>query len=156
MGDRRTNMMLANLASRKQNIQDQVDKKQEDIDKIQDDIDNLNDQIKKIDDDINKLRIKAGLDKESNTEDEFNTTDDQTDMETEEADAAITIGSLDAASDGDYGGWKHYGKIGDTASRFSGKRKKKKNKRDKILSYINKAFDPDSDNDGDYDASDFN
>jgi len=159
MGDRKTNMMIANLASRKESLQTQVNKKKEDISKIEEDISKLNEQIDKINTDISKIQMRA--EKESGNEpDELADTtvqgDESQSLETEEADAATTIGSLDASSSGDFGGWRHYGKIGDTASRFSGKRKKKKNKREKILSYINKVFDPDTNNDGSYDASDFN
>lgn len=155
MEDRRTAMMLHNLSSRKQALQDQITDRREEIAGLEEEIGRFNEQVQKLDADIDKVNAKADLEAEKEIE---SMEDDQTGLGTEEADAATTTAALDASSSGGAGGgsgWRHYGKVGPTITRFSGKRKKKKTKRDRILSYVNKVFDPDKDGDGDVDAGDF-
>ncbi len=133
MADRQTQMKIANFVTRKNMMQDRMRKNQEKIDAIQEDNDKLQEDIDKIDITIDKINVRAERDAENDRVDE------PLGQEVEEdADAATTTASLDAASTstgGDFGGWRFYNKLSDTLKR----RKKKK----KVYEYMDHVFGSD-------------
>lgn len=119
--DRQAQMRIANLISRQQRFQDQIGRKEEAIANLNDDVTKLRDEVHKLETAINVIRAKEAKRDAEEAEKE-------TEME-EEADAATTTASLDAASTssgGNFGGWRHYDKIGDTKTRCKKDKKKKK------------------------------
>jgi hypothetical protein len=130
MADRNTELKIAYALSRKNSIQDQVNKQQQDIAGIQDKIDENQAKMLKIDKDVNKLRVIAQRQdelkaKQAGDVDKTTTTGQHAGLAStspalEDApaggDAAISTGSLDSASTATGAGsakpgWKFYNKM---------------------------------------------
>ena len=107
---------ILNLMKKKEYLMDDNTNKREQIVSLQDKINNNNEDIQEIDKDIESIKYNSAQDRiDDNDIDKKPLADVE-----EDADAAITTGALDASSvsnGGDYGGWKHYSKIGDTKKR---------------------------------------
>ena len=120
--DDNTNIMITNLAKKGQQLQLQINKKKEAIRSQQEKIGRLEEQVQDIHADIAKLKLRDAKEAEKKKP-----TDNP--MDVEESDAAITTGAMDGASQstgGDYGGWRHYSKMGDVLRRSTPSKKKKK------------------------------
>jgi len=119
MADRNTELKIAYALSRKNSIQDQVNKQQQEIANIQDKIDANQAQILKIDKDVNKLRVIAQRQEELKSKENDNPVEIQPKVEEAPVaggDASTTTGSLDSTStatgDGSAKpGWKFYNKM---------------------------------------------
>ena len=114
------------LKQKKSTVREQMDKKYAEIAQLQKQMDKLDDQIEQV----------TGVTKE--------------DAGIGASDAGTTTATLDASSEtkgGDYGGWRHYKKIGDVATRKSGKKKKKK-KKNEFKTYISRVWDSAGEVDG--------
>lgn len=142
MADRQTNMKIAGLVNRRQQFQDQINTRKEDITELQEQIDKFEEQVQVIDQNIARMKVRA----EKEVEDE-----QPLDAPVEESDAATTTGSLDASSQssgGDYGGWRHYSKVGEVQRRAKPEcdtKKKKKCKKKNVYDFMDHVWDSDGD-----------
>jgi len=130
---------ILSLAKKRESLQDQMNRKKSRIAAIQDNVDNYDEQIQHIDKQIATLKFRDAQ-AEADKKNEPSKADDKNPMEVEEeADAATTTGSLDASSQssgGDYGGWRHYAKVGSTLKRNEPKKKKKKKNIYKFMDHV--------------------
>jgi len=138
---------ILNLAKKRENLQDQVNKKKSLIANIQDKIGGYEEQIQQIDKQIATIKYRDAQQDAQLAKEKEKNSDNPMEVE-EEADAAITTGALDASSQsvgGDYGGWRHYSKIGDTSTRKTPKVKKAKKKKN-IYKFMEHVWDETIDN----------
>ena len=141
---------ILGLAKKRESIQDQINRKKSQIADIQKGIDKYDEQLQYIDKQIANIKYKDAkndVDNKKNAKGDPNTNPMEVE---EEADAATTTGSLDAASQssgGDYGGWRHYSKVGQTLKRNEPKKAKKMKKKKNIYNYMDHVWD-DSIDDG--------
>jgi len=139
MDSEKTNNMIANLASKKQQLQDQISKKREIVLKFQNDIADLEEKSQQIENNISNIKLRA--EKEASMNDRKKSiNNDKPKITDVEEDAAITTGAMDVASistGGDFGGWRHYSKVGDTVKRTPTKKKKIR----KIVEFMESVFD---------------
>jgi len=142
--DDNTETKILNMLKKKSSLQDQIKRYNDQLEGIQSKIDSYNEQIDDIESNIAHLRYNAAKKQEKQKDTIENSDKNSIEVE-EEADAAITTGALDAASQstgGDFGGWRHYSKIGDTQTRYTSRKEKKKN----IYNYMDHLWDKDSNN----------
>ena len=140
MDSRQVDMKVANLASKRKALYDQMNIRKEKMADLQEQVAKFEEQIQLIDQNIAKIKVRA--EKEAGQEADSNQPD-----EVEESDGAITTGGLDASSQstgGDYGGWRHYKKVGDTKTRKK-TCKKKKCKKKNVYDFVDHVWDSNGD-----------
>lgn len=134
MDSEKTNKLVANLVGKKLQLQDQINKKRETIVREQESVAELQEKLQNIDLKISDIKLRAEKEAENKSP--------KNPLDVEESDAATTTAALDGASQsigGDFGGWRHYSKIGDTQTR---KRKSKKKKIDEFMdSYFDESIE---------------
>lgn len=149
MDTEKTNAMIMNLASKRQALQQEIRKRREKILDLQEDVAGIEEKVQEIDANIAKIKVRASREEEKNKDarDANDIEDGDTPLEVEEdapmaGDGAISTAALSAASTstgGDFGGWRHYSKVGDTQKRSTSDKKKKKKK--KFYEYMDSYWD---------------
>jgi len=142
----KVNAMIANLVSKREWLQNDINKKREDILRVQEDVAGLQEKVQEIDKNIAEIKLRADKDKEREQSQNEPMVKKPIDKNSnplgveEEADAATNTGSLDASSvssGGNFGGWRHYSKMGEVSKRSRPKKKKKK----KIVEFVDSFFE---------------
>jgi len=137
MDTEKINNMIANLVSKKQQLQRQISKRREIILKEQNTIADLQEQVDDIDSNISNIRVRA--EKQNNVK-PMQKPNNNNPMDVEESDAAISTGAMDAASPGiggATGGWRHYSKMGEVLKLPIPSDERKKKKKIKIEEFMN-------------------
>ena len=147
----KVNAMIASLISKRQSIQDDINKERQAILGIQENIASMEEDIQGIDEDIAQIKLRAEKQKEKEQAKKDameKKAPEPLEVEEEVAggDAATTTGSLSAASvshGGDFGGWRHYSKMGEVQKRSTPKKKKKKKKAKKrrVVEFVDSVFE---------------
>ena len=139
MDTEKTNNLIANLASKRQQLQDQMSKKREVVLKLQNDIAGLEEKSQQIETNISNIKLRA--EKQAAMRDRAKSINsDKPKIIDVEEDAAITTAAMDASSistGGDFGGWRHYSKVGEVVKRTTTKKKKKK----RIVEFMESFWD---------------
>ena len=121
---RQIEIEVSNLLSKKQDIQGKIRQYKEQLNSIKEKIYDLEEVSQDIDHDIAEIRIRA--EKESDRDDTKEDPNNRNPLAEEGeggpsvGDGATSTASLDGASQstgGDYGGWRHYSKIGQVLKR---------------------------------------